>query len=314
MSSNLGGNAATHNQIQRKVTQPSCIGLLGLGNIKVCMRPGILIKRLFPRSSARNVVRVSAYLPTDAYEFLSGKRKAVIPPRGMRFDGADNYIRMGTVGVNSLIELCDLQPHHSLLDVGCGTGRMALPLIEYFTTGSYEGFDIVPQWIDWSTKNITRWHPNLHFRFVDVYSRHYNSTGGVAARDFVFPYRDGEFDCALLMSIFTHMLPDGIERYIHELARVLRPGGKALITALLLNEKSLEGIDMGLSTFPLGHRLGTCRVVDNEFPETTIAIPESHLLSWFADAGLKAEISYGSWSGRSDCRGLHDDIVVEKSS
>jgi len=33
----------------------------------------------------------------------------------------------------------------ALLDVGCGTGRMALPLMASSEKGSYEGFDIVKE-------------------------------------------------------------------------------------------------------------------------------------------------------------------------
>lgn len=35
---------------------------------------------------------------------------------------------------------CGLQPEHNVLDIGCGIGRMAIPLTR-FLKGRYEGFE-----------------------------------------------------------------------------------------------------------------------------------------------------------------------------
>jgi SAM-dependent methyltransferase len=275
------------------------------------MRAGVWIKRVIPSSEVRNAFRVGAYLPADALELITGKRNSLVPPRGMRFDSAESYASMGRVGLRALQQFCDLRPKSRTLDVGCGAGRMAVPYTEYLTSGSYEGFDIVPSWISWCQKNISARYSNVRFTWVDVYSKHYNSKGKVAARDFVFPYATSSFDCAMLMSIFTHMLPDGIENYIRQLARVLKTHGKAYVTTLLLNDESLDAIESRRSIFDFRHHLGDCRVVDKDFPETTIAVPEKDVVKWFAAAGLKPTIMYGSWAGRKNCNGVHDDIVVE---
>ena len=44
----------------------------------------------------------------------------------------------------------------------------------------------------------------------------------------------GGRDVAFLTSVFTHMLPEDVEHYLDELARVLKPGGRTLITWFLL--------------------------------------------------------------------------------
>ena len=246
-------------------------------------------------------------------EVIKGARKnALVPPRGMRFDSAESYASMGRTGLKALEQFCGLRPESRMLDAGCGAGRMAVPFIKYLTYGSYEGFDIVPSWISWCKKNITKRQANIRFTWVDVYSRHYNSEGKIAPKDFVFPYESAAFDCGMLMSIFTHMLPAGIENYIGELSRVLRTGGNAYVTTMLLNDESLKAIKSGNSDFDFRHQIDDCLVVDPEFPETAIAVPEKNMLNWFAAAGLKPTIVYGSWAGRTNCAGLHDDIVVEK--
>ena len=42
-----------------------------------------------------------------------------------------------------------------MLDVGCGTGRMAVPLTGYLSDEEYEGFDLMPEVIEWCQENIT---------------------------------------------------------------------------------------------------------------------------------------------------------------
>jgi SAM-dependent methyltransferase len=277
------------------------------------MRPTALIKRVLSDSSVRMLMREGAYFPTDIYEMLSGKRKPLIPPRGMRSDDAESYVAIGKAEVKDLMEFCELKPHHVVLDVGCATGRMAAHLLDYLKSGAYFGFDIVPSWTKWSQNNIARQHPNFHFTWVDVYSRHYNSSGRIRAEEFVFPYENNKFDCALVASVFTHMLPGGIRNYLCELSRVMKTGAKAFVTVFLLNEESTQGIKEGKSAFPFHHSHGNCFVVDPQFPETAIAIPEPDLRIWCSEANLKLTVTNGSWPGRSGCRTVHDSLVVEKS-
>ena len=52
---------------------------------------------------------------------------------------------------------------NSVLDVGCGIGRMAIPLARYLNTdGKYEGFDIIPENIAWCQRAITPRYPQLY--------------------------------------------------------------------------------------------------------------------------------------------------------
>lgn len=55
--------------------------------------------------------------------------------------------------------------------MGCGIGRMAIPLTEYLSEeGSYEGFDVVRRGVKWCQENITTRCPNFRFRLADVYN------------------------------------------------------------------------------------------------------------------------------------------------
>lgn len=56
-----------------------------------------------------------------------------------------------------------------MLDVGCGSGRMALPLTGYLNSeGRYAGFDISQKAIAWCQEHITSAHPNFQFEVSDI--------------------------------------------------------------------------------------------------------------------------------------------------
>ena len=57
-------------------------------------------------------------------------------------------------------------------------GRAAVALIPQLPSGTYEGFDIVPQFIRWCRREITSRHPNFGFQLADVQNRQYNRNGG----------------------------------------------------------------------------------------------------------------------------------------
>jgi ubiquinone/menaquinone biosynthesis C-methylase UbiE len=277
------------------------------------MRAGILVKRILGNSTVRNAVRMCVYFPVELYETITRKRSPLIPPRGMRFNDTNTYISLGKRHLDLLASDYQLRPEDNVLDVGCGTGSMALPLTGYLTVGKYEGFDIVPSWIAWCQSHITPGNPSFRFIFIDVYSKHYNSSGKLTADTLKFPYQSGTFDCVLLQSIFTHMLPAGIRNYLHELSRVMKTGARASITTFLLNKESSAAIQNGRSAIPFQYRLGDCLVIDQMFPESAIAVPEDQLMAWFSEAGLAVtKIAYGSWAGRNGCENLHDDLMVHK--
>src|SRR5689334_17165570 len=63
-------------------------------------------------------------------------------------------------------DYANLQRNHRVLDVGCGCGRMAIPLLSYLDRGSYEGLDVDPKSIEWAAQRITSGHPHFHFQLA----------------------------------------------------------------------------------------------------------------------------------------------------
>src|SRR4051794_14554907 len=155
---------------------------------------------------------------TDLIGRLRGRRDPGLPPRRLQLlVGGGDYLSVGDEFRRHFVELGGLEPHHDVLDVGSGSGRMAYALKDWLT-GRYEGFDIVPAAVDWCRREITTRHPNFHFQVADIRSERYNRHGTYEASEYRFPYDDASFDFAYLTSVFTHLQWPAVDNYVAELA------------------------------------------------------------------------------------------------
>jgi len=209
-------------------------------------------------------------------------------------------------------ERCCVLPEDAVLDLGCGCGRIAV----HFTAsqrGEYHGLDIMNPMVEWCRAQITTRFPNFHFHHADLENTLYRG-GTENAATFKFPFSDSKFNVVFATSLFTHLLPDSATNYAQEIARVLRPGGRALLTFFLLNSDWRERIASGqklLAEFP--YKIGDCRTANLENPEAVIAYEQHDAVKIFEDAGLDVDsISLGAWRKRSDGWTWQDAILVSK--
>src|ERR1044072_858241 len=114
-----------------------------------------------------------------------------LPPQEMlaMFGGDKAFRQQGQKWVRYFDASCGLEPHHHVLDIGCGVGRVAIPLAAYLSSESrYEGLDIVPARVDWCRQNITPRWPNFHFSVADISNKASNPQGKLRAIDYALPY------------------------------------------------------------------------------------------------------------------------------
>ncbi len=260
-------------------------------------------------------IRTSLSLRTlDARDRLAGRRDRLVPPRRLQFVGRGDFADTGDEFLGHFRSLAGLEPHHRVLDVGSGTGRMARPLAGFLSPeGSYDGFDVDRRGVGWCRRRYRRRHPRFHFKVADLFNRRYNPAGAHAASEYRFPYPDRTFDIVIATSVFTHLLEAEADHYLAESARVLAEDGRLFATFFLLDEHSRARIAAGDSGLEFLDADAYVAVLSEDLPEEAVAYEAEWLDARLRAHGLEpVERRPGSWSGRSAPDSFQDLVVARR--
>jgi ubiquinone/menaquinone biosynthesis C-methylase UbiE len=231
----------------------------------------------------------------------------LVPPErlvGENAIGAGDFVAIG----EGIIERKMFKSDAKVLDIGCGLGRLARPLVGFLKGGEYFGLDVNRSSIEWCKSNYLPYQ-NFHFEWIDAHSKSYNPASTVAASQYQFPFADGTFDFVMLTSVFTHMLLADVDNYLAQIARVLKLDGRCYATYFLLDRRQEKLFKSAPQYFPIAGGF----IADKEFPEKVVFLCEDRVRTLHGDHGLLIKtLGYGSWSGKSSL-GYQDEIVAIKS-
>lgn len=229
------------------------------------------------------------------------------PPRAINFAGGGSFTAIGQQQVKLITSRAGLTAKDRVLDIGCGMGRIALPLSREFPKIDYFGFDIVAYGVTWISKKMQD-RVNFQFCHVDVANSFYNPRGRLSPDNYRFPLEDGSRDIAYATSVFTHLLEPSTRNYLKETARVLAPNGRAYLTTFID-----DGSPRRESAFTFQHQIGCAKVESIDEPELAVAFS---LLDWGRmahDHGLKlTKVFRGSWRGDGAGEDFQDALLFEK--
>lgn len=153
-----------------------------------------------------------------------GHRQVEAPPtEGLLIRQARFYdLRVGLMFLGRLgslrklsLDLAALRPGDHVLDVGCGTGALALRAARRVgPTGIVWGIDAAPEMVEVARVKARRRRNAARFQVAAVER---------------MPFPDASFD-VVLSSLMMHQLPGELRlRALAEIKRVLRPGGRVLL-------------------------------------------------------------------------------------
>jgi ubiquinone/menaquinone biosynthesis C-methylase UbiE len=138
---------------------------------------------------------------------------------------------------------CKANQYSSVLDLGCGCGRMALPICRFLgETGKYIGVDVWEDGIKWCQENIIGKPNQFEFFAVPSLNNYYFSDTisqekNTYSLDFI---PDQSIDIAFAISLFTHLRREDANSYFREIGRVLKPNGIAYVTAFIIDQYFFE--------------------------------------------------------------------------
>ncbi len=142
------------------------------------------------------------------------------------YDLTVKLITLGHAGMlrRMTVDNALIKPGDTVLDVGCGTGEVALTAKTRAKAGKVYGIDPAPEMIAVARSKAERKELDIDFR-----------VGVIEA----LPFPDASMD-VVTSSLMMHHLPDELKRRgIAEIYRVLKPGGRLLIADFLRPTGSL---------------------------------------------------------------------------
>jgi ubiquinone/menaquinone biosynthesis C-methylase UbiE len=110
-----------------------------------------------------------------------------------------------------LVDQADLEPDHSVLDIGCGTGTLAILIKESSPTINVTGVDPDPRALARARRKASRAGVTITFDrgFADA-----------------MPYADGTFNRVFSSMMLHHVPAEEKSKVLAEVRRVLKPGGR----------------------------------------------------------------------------------------
>jgi SAM-dependent methyltransferase len=164
------------------------------------------LRRKLARSRIRKLYSQENYL--EAYSKHTDIRVQLDPHQAI----GGHWEEMGQLQSDFLIKQ-GLKPHHTLLDIGCGTLRGGRFFIRYLNAGNYTGMDISAGAIEYGQKllveeGLSDKNPRLLVN---------------KNKDLKFHEFPGEkFDYLLAQSVFTHLKPEHIEECFQCVGNVMK--------------------------------------------------------------------------------------------
>lgn len=221
---------------------------------------------------------------------------------GASADNPSTFVDVSAAQMALLDKYLGIDPHHTVLEIGCGPGKIAVPIAKRLTTGRFIGQDISTECIQWCAANISAAYPRASFVHADIQNDMYNPHGVESPATYRLPVDDGSVDRIILFSVFTHLFESGVQNYMREMRRVLKPNGRVLASWFILSEpgrRHAREKPGPIGVFTFDHKVTNNSFTNvKEYPLGAMGFTLPWIIDSALAAGLKLDYMVNAyWSG-----------------
>lgn len=128
---------------------------------------------------------------------------------------------------------------NAILDIGCGTGLLGISAEPFVSEGgTYTGIDVMADDINFCKAH----YPFNNYKFIhfDVANPSYAKSQSTELKP--WPIEDKSQDLVTALSVWTHLNEVDATFYMKEIGRVLKKGGRAMVTFFYLNQEYKDSL------------------------------------------------------------------------
>jgi SAM-dependent methyltransferase len=183
--------------------------------------------------------------------------------------GAEAFELIGRIELG-LLRMEGIKPTDTIIDFGCGSGRLAVHLIPYLAKGRYVGIDISKTMLRNAAALTERSRSTCQVDWKHQTAAH-------------FQLADGAADALCAFSVFTHLENEDSYRYLVDARRVVRPGGKLIFSCLPLSLAEARSIFLASARLDLRERWAGVRnvVTTEETMEALASLAGWQVARWY---------------------------------
>lgn len=200
-----------------------------------------------------------------------------------------------------------------LVELGC-SGHLPAMLKKEAPEGiRYHGIGLIAPILKWCGEAFQQ-NGAFAFSRIDIRDPLRNPNGSVIPEKMRLPFDDATVDTVYVDVSFTTISQSALRRYMSEISRVLKTGGRMIAFFYLLDGTAMVRISQRRTKYTFEHRLDTyCRAQDPKRPGAPIAYNDTFIKMLGAPVHLDVKhVANGAWAGHENATAFEDLVVLEK--